>query len=113
MASRNGWSVHVPNSGSGSLRGRWRACRRSHGPIKGAAGGVGHRSDPGHLDQRLLTTVHPNRIAQRPAQPFPADLHHVAILKGHAVAETECVGPEEVHVYQIGHAMALVFEVVM
>jgi hypothetical protein len=47
----------------------------------------------------LRAACHPNGVAKRAAETFDADLHHVAFLQLHAIAETQRGGSEIMNMY--------------
>ena len=47
------------------------------------------------------------------SESLRSNLHHVALLQSNAIAETEAIGAEEVHVHIARPAMRLVFEMMM
>src|SRR5271165_693590 len=52
-------------------------------------------------------------ITQRTPETLERNLHHIPILKSDAIAKTQAVGPEEMHVYVSRSAMTLELEVMM
>jgi hypothetical protein len=64
-------------------------------------------------EQLLRLTGDSQRISQRAAEAFEANLHYIAVFQREPVAKTERIRAEEMNVYVTRPAMSFVLEVMM